>query len=104
MEELRHIRVSVKCHWSEFPPVYRIYVNSDLMTERTFSWPGYRNYIRENLVCRLEPGIHTVRIENCSGHGKFELEPESFEVDGNFERRHPNHHDPTYQQIIFIVP
>ena len=98
---LRHIDVSVYCHWSEEPPVYRIYVDSDLITERTFSYPGYQNYIIEHLVCNLEPGIHTVRIENCSKTGKFELE--QFRSDGNKDMEHPNYFDPERNKITFIV-
>jgi len=100
MEVFRHIKVDVTCHWSETPPVYRIYVNSDLITERTFSWPGYQNFIRENIVCHLEKGIHKLRIENCNGSGNFELK--NFEVDGA-NCMHPNHIDPTNKEITFVL-
>ena len=98
---IRQIDVSVYCHWSETPPVYRIYVNSELMAERTFSWPGYQVYIREHLVCNLDPGIHTVTLENCSQNGKFELE--QFWSDGPRDTEHPNYFDPERKKITFIV-
>lgn len=69
-----HIKVDVKCHWSESPPVYRLYVNDDLITERTFAWPGYNIFIRENIICELEKGLHSLYIENCSDTGVFSLE------------------------------
>jgi len=101
MEAFKHIKVDVNCHWSETPPAYRIYVDSDLLTERTFSWPGYQNYIRENLICNLNPGIHSVRIENCSANGSFTLT--NLEVEGDTNCLHPNHTDPEGKQLTFIV-
>jgi len=100
MEVFRHITVDVTCHWSDIPPVYRIYVDSDLITERVFSWPGYHNYIKENLICHLNSGIHKLRIQNCTGSGTFELK--NFEVDG-VNCMHPNHVDPTMQEITFML-
>lgn len=81
MDDFKHIKVNVFCHKADTPPVYRIYVDDDLITERTFIWPGFKNYIRENLVCTLEPGTHRLTIENCSKMGYFELS--GFEIDGN---------------------
>ena len=72
MDDFKHIKVNVCCHKAE-SPVYRIYVDDDLLTERTIAWPGYKTFIRENLICILEPGIHTLTIENCSKQGFFEL-------------------------------
>ena len=81
MEEFKHIKVSVECHKADAPPTYRIYVDNDLITERTFGWPGYKNYIRENLICNLEPGIHQLVIENPTMQGYFELK--DFELNGD---------------------
>ena len=69
----RHIKFDVHCHWSETPPVYRVYVDNDMITERTFGWTGYDHYIQENLVCDLAPGVHCIRIENCTGSGNFQM-------------------------------
>jgi hypothetical protein len=71
---LHQITVDVKCSWSDRPPVYRLYVDNELMTERTFAWPGYQVFIKENLICDLEAGKHFIKLENCSSTGFFELE------------------------------
>jgi len=71
---LQHITADVRCTWSEDSPVYRLYVNNDMMTERTFGWPGYQVYIKEHLICDLPHGRHEIRIENCSKKGTFNLE------------------------------
>lgn len=96
-----HLSADVHCHWSENPPSYRIYVDNDLLTERTFKWAGYQIYIREHMVCNLDPGIHTVRIENCAGTGNFKLE--NLIVEGNPGALHPNHIDPGSKQLTFVV-
>lgn len=101
MDEFKKIEVDVTCQWTEDPPVYRIYLDSDLITERTFSWPGYQNYIREHLICNLHYGIHKIKIENCSSHGHFEIK--NFTYDGRTDRIHPNYIDPLKQEITFIV-
>ena len=44
-------------------PKYRIYVNDDLMTERTWVW-DLQTYVEETLWAELANGIsHTVRLE-----------------------------------------
>ena len=63
------IDVDVWCQHTDSSPVYRVYVDNDMLTERTFIWPGARNYITEHIEVDIEPGVHQVRIENCSGHG-----------------------------------
>lgn len=97
---LRHITVDVHGHWSIMPPSYRIYVDNDLLTERTFSWPGYQVFIRENIICDLAPGIHTVRIENCSPHGSFKID--NLRIENSEAYTHPNYIDYTGQNITFI--
>lgn len=98
---LQHITVDVHCNWSEVPPAYRIYVNNDLITERTFSWPGYQVYIRENITCDLAQGIHRIRIENCNTFGKLHID--NLIVEGRIDAEHPNYKDPELKQFTFIV-
>jgi hypothetical protein len=44
-------------------PRYRLYVNDDLFTERSWIW-NQQIFIKENLSVYLETGInHTIRIE-----------------------------------------
>lgn len=80
MDDFKHIKVNVGFHQAD-QAIYRIYVDTDLITERTFSWPGYKTFIRENLICTLQPGNHTLTVENCSRVGYFELS--DFSLDGN---------------------
>lgn len=68
-----HITVDVQAEWTDVPPIYRIYVDQDLLTERTFGWNGTQTYITEIIACELETGVHTLRLENCNKAGRVEL-------------------------------
>ena len=49
-------------------PFYRIYVDEELFTERTFIWDADSTHIRENIAAILAPGPHVadVRFFNIS--------------------------------------
>lgn len=64
------IRFDVRCKWAGFPPDYRVFVNDELFTERTFIW-GDDIYIKEMLQVKAEPGVYSFRVE--------ELEPKTGE-------------------------
>ena len=55
------------CNWDQTPPVYRVYVNDELFTERTYTW-GVDQYINENLSIDSPPGQYVVRIENVGNN------------------------------------
>ncbi len=67
------ITADVYAHWGEVSPRYRVYVDSDLLTERDFGWPGHEVFIRENIVVDLEPGTHQLRIEQVGKQGKIQV-------------------------------
>ncbi len=96
-----HLSVDVHSHWSENPPSYRIYFNNDLLTERVFRWPGYQNYIKENIIVDVSHGIHVIKIENCTNNGNFSIE--NLIVEGKPGLIHPNYPDPSKQTITFIA-
>ena len=43
-------------------PRYRVYVNDEMFTERTYIWQGVK-YVRENLQIKAPPGEYTVTVE-----------------------------------------
>jgi len=49
------------CDWEGLPPVYRIYVNDELFTERTWCWTD--QYLEEILQIQAPPGQYQVRVE-----------------------------------------
>ena len=72
------ITVDIYAHWDGKPPRYRIYVNSDLLTERDFIWSGTDQYIRENILVNLEPGLHSLKVEQVSNSGTIEIKNITF--------------------------
>ena len=48
--------------WMDIPPVYRIYVDDELMTERSYYAQEFEFY-KEISVVELEPGKHHYRVE-----------------------------------------
>ena len=75
------LEVDVRAHWSDEPPIYRIYVDNEMLIERTFGWPSYQNYITEHMYCLLDTGVHTLSLENLDSNSRFDLE--YFTVDKN---------------------
>ena len=50
------------CDWEGLPPVYRVYVNDELFTERTWRWTEH--YLEEILQIQAPPGRYRVRVES----------------------------------------
>ena len=83
MQDLR-IEVDVLCDWQTDPQAYRLYVDDDLYTERTYIWRNPHQWVREILVAELDSGEHTIRIEpvNADFNG-FDLV--NFAIDDKFQ-------------------
>lgn len=68
------LEIDVHAHWNNTPPVYRLFVNDEMFIERTFGWTCYQWYLKENLNCDLDTGVHTLRLENLNHESTFELD------------------------------
>ena len=68
------LEVDVHAHWNDQPPVYRLYIDNELFTERTFGWTAYQFYLTENMYCDLETGVHTLRLEKLDLESRFNLD------------------------------
>jgi hypothetical protein len=68
------LEVEVHGYWNNEPPVYRIFVDQELFTERTFGWPSFKAFLREHIFCTLEDGLHTLRLENYDTNSRFDLQ------------------------------
>ena len=60
----QYVRVvcNVACNWEGLPPIYRLYVNNELFTERTWTWPD-DHYLREEIQIHAEPGEYLIHYE-----------------------------------------
>jgi hypothetical protein len=71
---MKTIQISADVYSTTEDVSYRIYVDNDLMTERTFKWPHRKYYIEEHLVIKAEKGTtHTIRVESAKESNVFSL-------------------------------
>ena len=54
------------CTYNTVHPVYRVYVDDYLMTERTYIWQNPRYFLKETVPLYLPAGLHYLRIENLN--------------------------------------
>ena len=77
-----NISIDVHCTVGHGEPVYRIYVDNELLTERSWVWPSYEVLIKEIIEVNFEDyGLHTLKLENCSVPNNFYFT--SVHVNGN---------------------
>ena len=65
---MREVSISVDlyCKWEITPPIYRLYVDDTLLTERTYIWNCEEQFVREHVIVNLEHGTHTLKIESVN--------------------------------------
>ena len=56
----------VDCEWEGLPPIYRVYVNDELFTERTWIWTN--EYLEEMIPIEAEPGEYYIKHELVPPH------------------------------------
>ena len=52
---------NIDCEWEGLSPIYRLYVNNELFSERTWIWTD--STLEENLQIEAELGDYTLRYE-----------------------------------------
>ena len=67
------LTADVYCNRSEGSPTYRVYVDDDLLTERTWSLPAYEMFIQEQIEVEVAPGAHTLSIRECNCDPVFDV-------------------------------
>lgn len=56
----------VFCKWEGLAPTYRVFVNDELFTERTWIWTDA--YLEEMLQIQAPPGKYVIRYELLAPH------------------------------------
>ena len=80
MSKFIKIRFDLHCEWDFHCPEYRIYVNDELFTERTFNVQPPQ-YFKEMLQVQGLPGKYTIRLESLTPHlGNFIISNTNVEV------------------------
>jgi hypothetical protein len=57
------LHLDLYCEWKKVPPIYRLYVNHEMFSERTYIWGGTQ-YLREILQLAAPPGRYIIRLDN----------------------------------------
>jgi hypothetical protein len=70
----------IHCKWEGLPPNYRVFVNDELFTERTWIWEDEAVYLEEMLQIEADPGEYKIRHELVPPH-LAELRVENMRVD-----------------------
>ena len=84
------INLDIYAVWYKSPPAYRIYIDDELMTERTFLGTEYEFY-RERIAVNLEPGVHSfvferlpaVSVEDRLSFKNFLIDNQPAKLDNN---------------------
>jgi hypothetical protein len=56
------ITAEIRCMYSYNNPSYRLYVDGDLITERSWAWDHEHTLIEEKLYVNIEPGPHEIKV------------------------------------------
>jgi hypothetical protein len=57
------VHCDVYCKWDGNDTRYRLYINDELFTERTWIWPGKDYYLEEVIPIEAPPGLYKIRYE-----------------------------------------
>ena len=60
------VTIDLHCEWEGLNPAFRVYVNDELFTERTWRWEN--SYLEETLQLRTEPGDYQITYEIVPPH------------------------------------
>jgi hypothetical protein len=62
-----NVTLDIICRpWTAEPETYRLYIDNDLITERTFLWDKRTQFIREHVTLGLSAGTHNISIEKLN--------------------------------------
>ena len=70
------------CNWrGATPPVYRLYVDNELVTERSYIWDNSDYFLVERIPLYANPGPHNLYVVNLNPElGTFRVE--DFRING----------------------
>jgi hypothetical protein len=71
--ELYVIEFYLYCDWKDVAPTYRLYLDDELMTERTYIWHN-NEYVLQERIPAYANDEATIRIEQVGQHsGEFSV-------------------------------
>ena len=76
------VNVDVYGAWQDHPPVYRIFIDNEMICERSFLAMDYE-FLREHIIVNLPSGEHTFRFEELKSKGPNRLSYKNLLVNDN---------------------
>jgi hypothetical protein len=68
----------INCSWAEIPPVYRVYVNDELFTEREWRW--HDHYLTETLQILATTGLYKIVVEPINNKN-FQMNTSNYKIE-----------------------
>jgi hypothetical protein len=59
-----HVTFTLLCDWQGVPPVYRLYIDNELVTERTYRFKNTELTIEECIPLNIPAGPHYMHVVN----------------------------------------
>ena len=57
------VHCDVYCKWNGDDTRYRLYINDELFTERSWIWSGKDYYLEEVITINAPPGLYKIKYE-----------------------------------------
>ena len=57
------VHCDVYCKWDGSDTRYRLYINDELFTERSWIWSGKEYYLEEVITIEAPPGLYKIKYE-----------------------------------------
>lgn len=57
------VQADVYCMWDGSDTRYRLYVNNELFTERTWIWPAQEYFLQEVISIEAPPGLYEIKYD-----------------------------------------
>ena len=74
---------NIHCKWENVPPIFRVYVNDELFSERVWVW-DQPVYLNQMLQIQAAPGRYTVEIRSPNSNAVFTTADYNIEVGTGF--------------------
>ena len=73
---IHEVSFNIFCkHETHEQPVYRLWCNGTLLTERRFIWETHKNYLNELVTVNIDENTrNNIVVENISKYGQFKVD------------------------------
>jgi hypothetical protein len=63
-KDMKVVKITADVYCAKPNAIYRLYVDNDLLTERSVHWNPTTHYVRENIIVQIQKNAqHNIRLE-----------------------------------------